>query len=297
MNRKLNPIVKYALIGVAAIVGFALISTVAFGWTVVDDGERGVYTRTGEVQGTVGPGFHLMIPFVDNIQTYEVRTKSYTMSGQSGEGDKAARDDSIESLTQEGLNVDVDMTVRYHYSPDKVDYLYKNVSKTEDGVTRDVVRPTAREAIRGCSSQYSIEGIYSSNRDNFSQCVSDRIKTQYTQKGLTVEAVQIRNIMLPQKVRNAIQDKQSAEESIQTKQKELEIEELEAERKRTEAQGIRDSQQIINETLTQQYLSYLWITEGIEKGDTIYVPMGNNGMEMFKDVDKTDVGNSTNSSS
>lgn len=291
-------------VAILAAIALAVIGGLLFvvdGWAIVQDGERGVYTRMGEVQGTVGPGFHTKIPLIDGIQTYEVRSQAYTMSSQQGEGggneEEAKRDDAIKALTMEGLNVNVSMTVRYHIKPGKVDSLYKNVSTQQSGVTERVVRPTAREAVRSCSAQFSVEGIYSNKRDEFGACVNERVTAQYESKGLAVEVVQIRNVMLPWKVRQAIQNKQAAQEKIETKKKELEIEELEKERRIIEAEGISESQRIIDESLTQAYLQWFWIQEGLEKGDAIYVPISEGGMELYKDVDRTNVGGNESDSS
>ena len=286
---------RIAMIAIGVVVFISLFTVAVAGWEIVDDGERGVHTRMGEVQGTVEPGFHLKIPLVDQIHTYEVRSQAYTMSSTEGEGNEANRDDSIKALTSEGLEVHVDMTTRYHIEPDSVDEIYTTVSTNQDGINERIVRPTAREAVRGCSAQYPVEGIYSEQRDEFGECVDARIRAQYESKGLTVEAVQIRGITLPAKVRNAIEDKQSAQERIETKEKELEIEELEKNRRIIEAEGISESQLIINESLSQQYLQYLFIEEGLEKGDPIYVPISNDGLDIYKDVDKTNP--QTNSSS
>lgn len=279
---------------VAVILVVSLLYSLAAGG-IVDQGERGVYTRMGQVQGTVGPGFHPMIVGVDNIRTYEVRSQAYTMSSKVGEGDNLNRDDAINALTQEGLNIEIDMTGRYRIQANEVGSIYTNVAPTQELLTKRIVRPTYREAVRSCSAQYAVEEIYAGKRDDFSQCVETKVSNQFSENGLTSEAVQIRNIMLPTEVRKAIQRKQAAQEKIETKKKQLKIEKLEKQRRIIEAEGISESQKIIDESLTQQYLQYLFITEGLEKGDTIYVPMGEGGMELYKDVDKTNPGGNSTS--
>lgn len=272
---------------VVIVLALSLVWTLIAGG-IVNEGERGVYTRMGQVQGDVGPGFHPMIVGIDNIRTYEVRTKAYTMSSQAGEGDNLNRDDSIGALTEEGLNIKVDMTGRYQIKDSEVTTIYSDVAPNQKELTKRVIRPTYREAVRSCSAKYAVEEIYSSARADFGQCVQDKVESEFSKKGVESEAVQIRNIVLPDDVRKAIQKKQATQEQIEQKQNELEVEKLEKERRIIESEGIAESQLIIDESLTQQYLQYLFVTEGLEKGDTIYVPIGEGGMEMYKDVDKTD---------
>ena len=58
----------------------------------------------------------------------------------------------------------------------------------------------------------------------------------------------------------------------------------EAERKRVEAQGIRDAQTIISESLTSQYLHYLWINTLNENPNVVYVATESN-MPLFRTTD------------
>jgi len=270
---------------VTVVVVIALVSTLFGAAYIVDDGERTVVTRFGEVQKVSDPGLHLKIPIADSIHPYEVRTQAYTMSSATGEGDKVDKDDSIDALTAEGLNVEVDITVRYHIDPARVGEIYENVGTNERAIVERIVRPTTREAVRSSSSQYDVESIYSNKRAEFSASIEDDIREDFEEKGLVLEAVQVRNIMLPQKIRDAIQDKQATQEQIEQKRNELEVEELEKQRRVIEAEGIAESQEIIDETLTREYLRYLWIQEGLEKGDAIYVPIGDDGLPIYKDVD------------
>jgi len=61
------------------------------------------------------------------------------------------------------------------------------------------------------------------------------------------------------------------------------VEEKEAERKRVAAEGQRDAQQIINQSLTVRYLEYLYIESLKDRAGTIYVPTNpNNGMPLFR---------------
>ena len=57
----------------------------------------------------------------------------------------------------------------------------------------------------------------------------------------------------------------------------------EAERKRIEAKGIRDSQSIIDESLTSRYLNYLWINTLNQNPNVIYVATEAN-MPMFRAI-------------
>jgi len=52
----------------------------------------------------------------------------------------------------------------------------------------------------------------------------------------------------------------------------------------SEAQGIADSQAIIDKSLTSEYLRWYWISHLQDYDSVIYVPIGADGMPMFKTI-------------
>jgi regulator of protease activity HflC (stomatin/prohibitin superfamily) len=267
-------ITRIAGLTVGAIVGLLLLVSIIPGigaWYTVEDGNRAVETQFGQIEeSNIGPGLHFKLPIVDSVSRYNVRAQSYTMS-DSNNRSESTESDAIDALTNEGLNIRISMTVRYNIEPNKTGYLYENVGTNDDEVRSTLVRPTVRTAIRTSSANYSVESIYSDKRSEFTANIKDRVRTEFENKGLNVQAIQVRNIMLPSSVRTAIQEKQATQERIETKENELEISELEKERKVIEAKGIAQSNQIIGASLSQPYLEWYWIQEGLEKGDGMYV--------------------------
>ena len=63
----------------------------------------------------------------------------------------------------------------------------------------------------------------------------------------------------------------------------LQKEELEADRKIVEARGIKESQDIIDATLTERYLQYLWIQTLNENPNVMYVAT-EAGLPLFKEI-------------
>ncbi|HEY6063215.1 MAG TPA: SPFH domain-containing protein, partial [Chitinophagaceae bacterium] len=86
----------------------------------------------------------------------------------------------------------------------------------------------------------------------------------FKKRGLILEQLLVRNITLPQSVKETIEQKINAEQDAQKMQFVLLKEKQEAERKRVEAQGIADYQRIINTGLTDQQLQYEQIKAYLE---------------------------------
>jgi regulator of protease activity HflC (stomatin/prohibitin superfamily) len=79
-----------------------------------------------------------------------------------------------------------------------------------------------------------------------------------------LEQLLVRNITLPQSVKQSIEQKINAEQDAQKMQFVLQKEQQEAQRKRIEAQGIADYQRIISESLTDKQLQYETIKAQLE---------------------------------
>jgi len=250
---------------------------------VIDAGETGVYSLFGKVKDKeLKSGFHLVIPLA-HVTKMSIRTEEYTMSIAQGEGRKYGAD-AITSLTKEGLSVDLDMTVLYRLNEEKASDIYKEVGLNYD---EKIIRPTIRTSIRDIIAQYEAKDIYSEKREEAADKILNSIKKELDSRGILIENVLLRNVALPTNLANAIQEKLQAEQEAQKYDFILVKEKKEKERKIIEAEGQRDAQKIINESLSTNYLYYLYINQLKDREGTIYVPTSpGTGMPLFKDVGK-----------
>jgi regulator of protease activity HflC (stomatin/prohibitin superfamily) len=249
---------------------------------IIEAGQTGVYHLFGKVKDKeVSSGFHLINPLA-KITTMSIRTEDYTMSFTKDEGNKKGVD-SISALTKEGLEVDLDITVLYRLDESKASDIYKEVGLNyEEKIIRPVIRSTIREVI----ATYNSKDIYSEKREQATVSIHEDLNALLADRGIITEEVLLRNVKLPTNLANSIQEKLQAEQESQKYEFILQKEKKEKERKIIEAEGQRDAQTIINESLTPNYLYYLYINELKDREGTIYVPVSpDNGMPMFKNID------------
>lgn len=265
-------------LGVLLVVFFSFIT--AF-FVIIDAGETGVQTFFGKVKDNeFSSGFHLKNPLV-KVTKMNVRTQEYTMSIAQGEGKKFGAD-AITALTKEGLSVDLDITVLYHMVEEKASDVYRDVGLNYDEI---IIRPQIRSVIREVIAQYEAKDIYSEKRQEASQGIESILKEKLEPRGIEMEEVLLRHVELPADLAGSIQQKLQAEQEADRYDFILEKETKEAERKRIEAEGQRDAQQIINQSLTARYLEYLYINSLKDREGTIYVPTNaSNGMPLFRGV-------------
>jgi regulator of protease activity HflC (stomatin/prohibitin superfamily) len=247
--------------------------------TVVPAGSVGVMDFFGRVSDkSLPPGLNLKIPF-SRVIPFSTRTQEYTMTARQNEG-QIQGDDSIAALTKEGLQVKLDITVLYHLEKNKAVEIYKTIGRDYES---KIIRPAIRSSIREVVAQYQAEALYSTKREESAKTLLTILKKRIEPRGIMLEDVLLRDVTLPAKLSDAIEEKLKAEQEAQRFDFILDKEKKEAQRKRTEAEGQRDAQRIINESLTDQYLEYLYIRELKDRQGTIYVPTNpQNGLPVFK---------------
>ncbi len=248
---------------------------------IVEAGQTGIYSLFGKVKDKeLSSGFHLVIPLA-RVTMMSVRTEEYTMSIAYGEGKKTGAD-AIQALTKEGLSVDLDMTVLYRLKEDKASDVYKELGVFYD---EKIIRPAIRTSIRDIVAVYEAKDIYSEKRQEAADKIKENLKLKIEERGIVIEDVLLRNVNLPDRLTQSIQEKLQAEQEAEKYEFLLQKEVKEKERKIIEAEGQRDAQKIINESLSTNYLYYLYINELKEKEGTVYVPTSpSTGMPMFRNI-------------
>ena len=247
-----NPLSKFAnlfrIFGIVVIL-IGLLSSV---FKQIDAGKVGVKSLYGNVQPDVlESGLHVVNPLLD-ITIFDVQTQNYTMSAIHNEGAQEG-DDAIRVLSNDGLEVVIDLTVLYRVLPTEAPKILKGIG---ENYTDKIVRPVTRTRIRDNAVYYDAVALYSTKRNEFQQRIFKSIEDDFKKRGLVLEQLLIRNINLPISVKASIESKINAEQDAQKMTFVLQKEKQEAERKRVEAQGIADYQRIISSGLTDKQLQY-----------------------------------------
>jgi regulator of protease activity HflC (stomatin/prohibitin superfamily) len=247
--------------------GAALLSGMLSIIAVVPAGHVGIAVVFGKVHDRhFNEGLNFVNPFAQVVDM-SVRTETYTMSSVRDEG--AVRgDDSITALSADGLMMPLDVTLAYRLVPSDAPWLYRSIGP--DYVDK-VIRPSSRTAVREAIAGFTAQEAYSTKRQELAasmdQLLTTRLRELLAQhedaqnrRGFIIEQVMIRNVQLPTRVKNAIEEKLEAEQQALRMRFILEKERQEAERKAIEAKGISDFQSIVSKGISDQLLAW----KGIE---------------------------------
>lgn len=233
--------------GIVLLIAGALTSM----FKVIDAGQVGVKTVFGKVDNEVlYSGLNIINPIAE-VTTFDVKTQNYTMSGANDEAKSG--DDAIRVLSADGLEVVIDLSVLFRVKASSTPNILREIGT--DYLDK-IVRPVSRTAIRDNAVAYDAVALYSSKRDEFQTKIFKTINKSFSQRGLELEQLLVRNITLPASVRTTIESKINAEQDAQKMTFVLQKERQEAERKRVEAQGIADYQKILSTGLSDKQLQY-----------------------------------------
>jgi len=232
---------KGFFISIAAIIIFILVIVLgSYTFKVVEPGERGIIFRkftTGlDKEHIFQPGFYIIAPWND-FYIYSVREQS--------------REETMDILDKNGLSINVDVTVRFNPTYNKVGYLHEKFGKFYVDV---LVIPEVRSAVRTIMGKYIAEEIYSTKRTQVEAEIIKTTEDVLKDNFIDMKALLIRSIKLPERIRKAIDTKLQQEQEALAYQFKLEKERKEAERKKIEAEGIARANDIINKSLTNMLL-------------------------------------------
>lgn len=217
-----------------------ILTTLGAGLVYVESNERGVVRtiRAGGVRpDALEPGLHWIIPIVEQVVTYSISNQTYTMSVAPQEG-QVTGDDSIRARTKDGQEVIVDASVIYQIDPNKVVPMHIAwQNRYEDGF----VRPETRGIIRDVVSQYGVEEVVSTKREEMVQIISDALTMSMAENNLRMLDFVLRDIHFSEAYAQAVEQKQIAEQQALQAEFVVESKRQEAEQARQIAQGQADA--------------------------------------------------------
>jgi regulator of protease activity HflC (stomatin/prohibitin superfamily) len=250
-----------------ALVAVALFASAC---VVIEDGEVGVSKSFGSIaDDPVGQGIVIQVPVVRTVETWNVKLQELK--------------ETATVPSSEGLIVGLEASLLFRVLAPKAPEIRKTIGTPPEYMSRLVV-PYFRSALRDAMSGYAVKEIYSQiGREEIASRVRDKLIESVAASGFEIREVLLRDVKLPQRFKESIEAKLTAEQRVQQKQFELEQAQKEAEIEVARARGAAEAQQIVRSTLSDAYLHYLWIKTLSENPNVIYVATEAN-MPLFKSV-------------
>lgn len=255
-----------------AVIGILLMIFGSQMFYVLKPGERGVvFKKFGgglDKENIFTPGFHVLAPWNDMIK-YDVREQK--------------SEETMDVLDKGGLSINVDITVIFNPMHNAIGYLHENIGT--DYVTVMVV-PNVRSSVRAVTGRYTAEEIYSTKRNEVETAIIESTRKALAAKNIDMKDLLIRSIILPEKIKSAIETKLQQQQEALAYQFRLDRERSEAERRRIEAQGIADYNRLISASLTTNILKQKGIDATLElaksaNAKVVVIGSGDDGMPLI----------------
>ena len=229
-------------------------------FTIINSGEVGIKVTTGKFESEpLLPGLHLFIPVLQKIIPVNTRirliTYSNDMTSELGDRYKGLegglkRNRAIPVLDKRGLTVNIDLAVQYSL---KAESAPATIATWGASWEEKIINSKVREVVRDVVGQYTAEQL-----PEMRNTIATAIQTKVTEKvdalenqPVVLSSVELRNIVLPPKIKAKIEEVQAAKQDVtiaeqekekakQHAQKAAEIARGQAEKNRIEAQGEAD---------------------------------------------------------
>ncbi len=218
--------------GLLIVIG-VLSALLSSAFVVVPAGSVGVvFNIFGGVQDNeLGEGVNLVVPFVQQVTLYDVRQQELTLASTTG--------DEINSRSDEGLEISVDVTVLYQVAPNEAARLHQDIGPSYEEIR---IRPEIRSQVRDGVANFRAADLISTRRLELQQGIQENLRESLAQDNISILNVLLRDVRIPQAITQAIEEKQAAEQQVEVEENRRRQSEIAAQRAVIEAQGQRDAE-------------------------------------------------------
>ncbi|WP_419161644.1 prohibitin family protein [Candidatus Palauibacter sp.] len=237
----------------AGVAAFFVLLVFVFGFNRVDEYE--VAVKRNPVTGAVASRPYtqgLYHSILRSWTNYPLREVQYPAGGQA---------ERLDALTSDQLQIAVDAAYRYRLNPDSAVHLYLTVGN--ENAVSSFVYNTYRSAIRDAIAEIEASDILSTERTGISARIEALMTSRLSPRGVEITDFFVREVVPPQTIREAIEAKLAREQQVQSEEYQTQVVVEQANQQRAEAEGIRDAQDIIAQSLAgvsgERYLHWRYL--------------------------------------
>lgn len=231
-------------IAVAVLLVTLVLIIIAFPFTMVDAGHRGVVMNYGKVQNQIlDEGLHWRTPFVQSVKKIDVRVQRSDV--------KAA------AASKDLQDVSMSVVVNYRIDPKKVNSVYQKIGDNKEVFER-IIAPNTDEVVKASSARFTAEEIIQ-KRSELKRLIDEALMIRLTDYGVILDDVSLTEIDFSAEFNAAIEAKQVAEQRVQEARFIAEKAEQDAQAAINRATGEAEAQRLQQQSLTPLMIQKMWI--------------------------------------
>jgi regulator of protease activity HflC (stomatin/prohibitin superfamily) len=216
-------------------------------FVIITEGERGILSTNGKYeQQALLPGLHFIIPIIQKVYLVDTKVRIINYADKierSGLDDGIGVKPAITVLDKRGLPVTIELTVQYRLN---AQFAAQTVSNWGFSWEEKIINPVVRDVVRNVVGSYEAESLPIKRNliaTEIEKLISKNVSDQKNSPAV-LESVQLREIILPQKVKEQIERVQLAKQQVEQAQQEVERTKQEALKREAEAKGLAEAVKI-----------------------------------------------------
>jgi regulator of protease activity HflC (stomatin/prohibitin superfamily) len=230
-----------------AVVIIIAVMFIAKPFVIIESGQVGIKVTAGKYEAEpLRPGFHLYIPVIQKVIVVDtkVRLINYrTVEEISGFDSGIKLNPAINILDARGLPVSIELTVQYRLTADGAPNTIANWGLSWED---KIINPLVRDIVRNVVGRYNAEEL-PTKRNEIATLIEEGMRGQIDELPDTpvqLLSVQLREIVLPIKIKEQIERVQIANQEAERVRYEVQRAKQEAEKRAAQATGEAEARRI-----------------------------------------------------
>jgi regulator of protease activity HflC (stomatin/prohibitin superfamily) len=230
-----------------AVVIIIAVMFIAKPFVIIESGQVGIKVTAGKYEAEpLRPGFHLYIPVIQKVIVVDtkVRLINYrTVEEISGFDSGIKLNPAINILDARGLPVSIELTVQYRLTADGAPNTIANWGLSWED---KIINPLVRDIVRNVVGRYNAEEL-PTKRNEIATLIEEGMRGQIDELPDTpvqLLSVQLREIVLPPKIKEQIERVQIANQEAERVRYEVQRAKQEAEKRAALATGEAEARRI-----------------------------------------------------
>lgn len=229
------------------IIAVIVILLLAKPFTIIEEGQRGILSTNGKYQDqALLPGLHFIIPMIQKVYVVDTKVRIINYASRIEANTNASgilTKPAVTVLDKRSLPVGIELTVQYRLNSQ---FAAQTISNWGFSWEDKIINPVVRDVVRNVIGKYDAEALTQMRNDLGREIEAGIRESVNNLKNApaVLQSVQLRDIILPTKVKEQIERVQIAKQEVQKAEQDVQRVKQEALKRAAEAQGVAEQARI-----------------------------------------------------
>jgi len=229
------------------IIAVIILLVLAKPFTIIEEGQRGILSTNGKYQDqALLPGLHFIVPVIQKVYVVDTKVRIINYASKLEANTQASgiiTKPAITVLDKRSLPVGIELTVQYRLNSQ---FAAQTISNWGFSWEDKIINPVVRDVVRNVIGKYDAEALTQMRNDlgkEIEAAISEKVSNLKNSPAV-LQSVQLRDIILPTKVKEQIERVQIAKQEVQKAEQDVQRVKQEALKRAAEAQGVAEQARI-----------------------------------------------------